>query len=52
MDDEDSDEEDLENMDPSQLLTVISQAFEQQHGRPPTEEEAAAFLEMIDGAPR
>jgi hypothetical protein len=39
--------EDLEDMDPEQLLEMLRDAFTAREGRPPTEEEAEALVQML-----
>ena len=41
------DEDDMDDMTPEQIMEMIAAAFMEKEGRPPTEEEAAAFMQMI-----
>ena len=43
-------DDDLEDMTPEQILEMIREAFTEKEGRPPTEEEAAAFMQMLEEA--
>ena len=43
-------DDDLDDMTPEQILEMIREAFMEKEGRPPTEEEAAAFMQMIEEA--
>jgi hypothetical protein len=43
-------DDDLEDMNPEQILEMIREAFIEKEGRAPTEEEAAAFMQMIEEA--
>ena len=47
MDDDDEDDG-LEEMDPEQLMEALAEAFTAKHGRPPTEEEAKMFVQLMD----